>query len=347
MQRALTIDGSIGEGGGQMLRTSISLSAILKIPIEINNIRAKRPNPGLRPQHLSAVKSVAELFSAKVENLQLGADWIRFHPSDKFNPPSNPLDIGTAGSIPLVLLTLIPAVALSGNSLELEIIGGTDVKASPTLDYIRFVALAAYRMIGIRFEIEVKKRGYYPKGGGRVKVKISRCSSPQPVELLDMRISEPNVHSVCSGLPNHVADRQISSAIAAIEKAGMRCRICSSSIETSHSPGTSVLVYSTSEYGSFRGGDCIGERGKPAETVGREAANRFIDVTCTPAAVDPFLADMLVIPLSLCKGLSRYHASRITSHLTTNLELASQFTGCQYSIDKQERRSEGIVEIRG
>src|SRR5437588_7827871 len=168
MMQGIHVDGSSGEGGGQILRTSISLSAILGIPVEIDNIRSKRSNPGLQPQHLSAVKSVAELFCAKVENLQIGANWIKFTPTNTFNPSQNVFDIGTAGSIPLVLMAIVPAVALSGNKAALEIIGGTDVKASPTIDYIRYVVLAAYQMVGIKFRLEVMKRGYYPKGGGVV-----------------------------------------------------------------------------------------------------------------------------------------------------------------------------------
>src|SRR5690348_16596192 len=126
------INGSQGEGGGQILRTAISLSAIIGVPVEVTDIRAKRQNPGLRPSHLAAVKVVTDLFGAKVENLQVGADWIRFSPSSyRANGDLQKVDIGTAGSIPLTLMAIIPAVSLSGNKLEIEITGGTDVKASP------------------------------------------------------------------------------------------------------------------------------------------------------------------------------------------------------------------------
>ena len=138
------IDGSQGEGGGQILRSAISLSAILQKPVEITSIRAKRPNPGLRPSHMTAVKVVADLFSARVENLSVGSTWVRFYPS-KFVGGSARVDIGTAGSIPLTLMTVVPAVALSGNALEIEITGGTDVKTSPTIDYLRYVMAEAYR----------------------------------------------------------------------------------------------------------------------------------------------------------------------------------------------------------
>ena len=171
MTEPVRIDGSQGEGGGQILRTAVSLAAIIGRPIEVTGIRAKRDNPGLRPQHMTGVKILADLFHAEVENLQVGAEWVRFAPSDKFAGGPLKVDVGTAGSIPMILMAVVPAVSLSNNSLEIEITGGTDVRASPTIDYVRHVVADAYRNIGIKFSIEVLKRGYYPKGGGIVQAR--------------------------------------------------------------------------------------------------------------------------------------------------------------------------------
>ncbi|MFL6432207.1 MAG: RNA 3'-terminal phosphate cyclase [Nitrososphaeraceae archaeon] len=138
----LIIDGSYGEGGGQIVRTAVSLSTITGKPIQITNIRSKRNKPGLRTQHFSAVKAVADLFHAKVENLKVGADWIRFTPShhthpfgstDYFDYGITKIDIGTAGSISNVLMTIIPAICFSGISHDLQIVGGTDVQYGPTI----------------------------------------------------------------------------------------------------------------------------------------------------------------------------------------------------------------------
>jgi RNA 3'-terminal phosphate cyclase (ATP) len=340
----LRIDGSLGEGGGQILRSAVSFSAIIGLPVEVVNIRAGRPNPGLRPQHLSAVKAVADLFSAKVENLKIGSDWIRFAPT-RFSGASARIDIGTAGSIPMVLLTVIPAVSLSGTGVDIEIAGGTDVKASPTIDYLRHVVAAAFRIIGIRFDIEVIKRGYYPKGGGLVRAEISSCKSPETVDLLNIRSLEPKVASVCSSLPKHVAERQISSALIWLEKSGVKCNSYSASFESSLSPGSSALVYSVSDFGPYIGGDSIGEIGKRAEDVGQEAAQRFLESHLAGMAVDPFLSDMLVIPLALSRGRSRFRVDRVTAHLETNLVVASKMVGCSYKINRAEKGY--IVEIEG
>lgn len=329
----LRIDGSQGEGGGQILRTSVSLSAITGKPVEITNIRSKRPNPGLRPSHLTAIKILADIFQAKVANLQVGSDRVLFEPSGQFIGGSTKVDIGTAGSIPLTLMAVVPAVSLSGNELEIEITGGTDVRGSPTIDYVRYVVADIFRSIGIKFSVEVVKRGYYPKGGGIVKAMIQACRSPAASEFLNGRCVEPRMTSVCSELPKHVAERQISSALVALEKAGIKCGSYSASYESALSPGTSMLVYSVSDFGGpYVGGDSIGERGKRAEEVGQEAASRFIESTLAGAAVDPFLADILVLPLCLAKGRSAYRMARATGHLHTNLTVASAVTGCRFDI---------------
>ncbi|HEX2014731.1 MAG TPA: RNA 3'-terminal phosphate cyclase, partial [Nitrososphaera sp.] len=254
----LRIDGSQGEGGGQILRTAISLSAITQTPIEVVNIRAKRANPGLRPQHLTAIGILAKIFHATVENLQAGADWIRFRPSGRYEGGSLKFDVGTAGSIPMILVAVVPAVSLTNNSLQIELAGGTDVRGSPTIDYVRYVLAEAYRSIGIRFSLDVLKRGYYPKGGGRVKADIEACRSPGTIELLDIQRAEPRIASVCCQLPKHVAERQISSALLALEKKGICCNSYIASLETAMSPGSSVIVYSAPGFGPFIGGDSIG-----------------------------------------------------------------------------------------
>ncbi|MDQ3977088.1 MAG: RNA 3'-terminal phosphate cyclase [Thermoproteota archaeon] len=339
------IDGSQGEGGGQILRTAISLSAITGKPIEVNNIRSKRTNPGLRPQHMAGIRIIADLFHAKFENLKVGAEWIRFSPSDKFEGGSVKFDIGTAGSIPLTLMTVVPAVSLSNNNLQIEISGGTDVKASPTIDYIKHVVAKSYLSLGAKFSVDVLKRGYYPKGGGVVQSTIMSCKRPSTIELLAPGYLEPKINSVCCQLPVHIAKRQISSALIALEKKDIQCSNYTVSLESSVSPGSSILVYSASDFGLYVGGDSIGELGKRAEAVGTEAAERFLESILAQATVDPFLADMIVLPLALSKGRSRYRIARVTQHLLTNLHVVSEIVGCKYSIDQHD--GSYVVMIEG
>ena len=342
----LTIEGSYGEGGGQILRSAVSLSAITGKSIEVINIRAKRQNPGLRPQHMQATRAVAEIFNARVENLKVGAEWIRFIPKpDSYEDSELKIDTGTAGSIPMILQTIIPAVALSGKSLSVQITGGTDVKMSPTADYLRLVVLKAYKSLGINFSLNILKRGYYPKGGGIIQAEISPCKNTRSVELLNRQNVEPKIASVCCQLPKNVAERQISSALLRLERLGVRCNVYSSSFESSLSPGTSILVYSESDFGTYIGGDSVGARKKSAEKVGQEAVQNFFESYQTNVPIDRFLADMLVIPLSLAKGRSRYRIGIVTEHLKTNLYVVSQIVGCKYQIEPSENSY--IVNIEG
>jgi len=340
----IRIDGSYGEGGGQILRTAVALSIITSKPIEVSNIRAKRPNPGLRAQHVTAVNILADIFDAKVENARIGSSTVRFIPSKSISREHARVDIGTAGSITLVLQALIPAVSISGNRLTIELIGGTDVRWSPSIDYVRYVLKQAYSMLGIRFDIEVKRRGYYPVGNGSVHVSIEPCSNLNSIELVSAPRMEPSIVSICSNLPKHVADRQIAGALVSLESNGIMCRSYSSSIEQSSSPGSSILVHAASDYGPFIGGDAVGERGKRAEDVGREAAMKFIKPYLSNATVDPYLADMFVVPLSISSGVSKYIVNEVTMHLSTNLYIASMITGCKYSI-KEMSDNQYLVSI--
>ena len=183
----LKIDGSFGEGGGQILRSTISLSVLLQKPVEIYNIRSNRPKSGLRAQHIHTIKILADIFNAKVENLFPGSQFLRFIPNKPFEDNSKAIkvNIGTAGSISMVLQALIPSIALSKKFIDIQIIGGTDVRMSPTIDYLRYVVLEAYKIIGINFNVDVLRRGYYPKGGGIVNAKIFPCKNLDLIDLTD------------------------------------------------------------------------------------------------------------------------------------------------------------------
>ncbi len=341
----IRIDGSYGEGGGQILRTAVALSIITCKPIEVFNIRAKRPNPGLRAQHATAINVLADIFNARAENVSIGSSTVRFIPSNSISKEHARVDIGTAGSITLVLQALIPAVSITGNRLMIELLGGTDVKWSPTIDYVRYVLKQAYSMLGIKFDIEVKRRGYYPVGNGLVYASIEPCNNLSSIELVSAPRIEPSIISVCSNLPKHVADRQIAGALTLLEKNGINCKAYSSSIEHSTSPGSSILVYASSDYGPFIGGDSIGEKGKRAEDVGRDAAFKFIRPYTSNATVDPYLADMLVLPLSIAKGRSTFIINEPTEHLLTNLYIARVITGCKYSLSKVNEKGNCILTI--
>jgi RNA 3'-terminal phosphate cyclase (ATP) len=346
----ILVDGSMGEGGGQILRSAITISTLIGKPVEVINIRSNRKNPGLKQQHVSTIQLLSKLFKINTENAKVGANWIKFraHKNIEIDSENNKLvaDIGTAGSIPLLLQTIIPIIAIFQKNLTLRIQGGTDVKFSPTIDYIRHVLKDAFSRIGITFCINVLKRGFYPNGQGIVDVEIKKISELHAIEFCNFKDTQPNIISIASKLPRHVPDRQIGYAITTLEKKGIKTIKHKSAIETADNAGSSILVYSTSESGIYLGADFIGVRGIKGETIGYKAATRFISDYESHACVDQFLADMLVLPLSFVRGKSKFKISKITNHLITNLELIKNINGLKYNIDKVADK-EFIVSIIG
>ncbi len=334
----ILVDGSMGEGGGQILRSAITIATLIGKPVKVINIRSNRKDPGLKQQHVSIIQLLSKIFDIRTENVVVGADWIKFkaHKNLEINSDKDKVffDIGTAGSIPLLLQTLIPIIAIFRKNLVLRIQGGTDVRYSPTIDYTKFVQRDILSRIGIPFNLNVIKRGFYPKGHGIVDVEIKKILDLHTIELCNFKETQPNILSIAGKLPRHVPDRQIEYAITTLEKKGIKTMKHTSAIENAESPGSSILVYSTSESGIYLGADSIGEKGIRAETIGYNAAIKFIADYEAQACIDQHLADMIILPLSLVKGRSRFKISKITNHLSTNLELIKQINGIEYSIEK-------------
>lgn len=330
------VDGSQGEGGGQVLRSAVAFSAILLQPVRVTKIRAGRGVPGLRRQHMSALSVLAKVVGGKLGGATEGSSEITFAPGDS-GLGSLSIDMGTAASVTLVLQAVIPATALSRRSLRLELVGGTDVPWSPTFDYFALVVREAYRRIGIRFSVDAARRGYYPRGGGRVLAQIEPCSSLVPQDLLSRgELPGVNLLSRCGSLPRHVAERQLSAASGFIERSGLKVLRGDIYEERSDSPGSSILVHFSGASVSL-GSDGIGARGKLSEEVGRGAAERFVAEVGSGACLDSNLADMVIPLLSLARSPSRVRVREVTPHLRTGLEIARQFTSCGWSAEPQER----------
>jgi len=330
----IEVDGSTGEGGGQILRTSISLSIATNTPVHIFNIRSKRPNPGIQPQHYMAIKAAATISDAELIGLKLSSESIFFKPK-KVSDKISRIDIGTAGSIPLVLQTLVPCLVTSRLQCPIELIGGTDVKWSPTIDYIKYVFSPFLKAVGIKLYLEIKRRGYYPRGGGQVVFEVENVSFPKILKFNKIN-KEIMVRSICSNLPKDVAERQASKVLSILQRSEL---YLSTKTYVSNgvalSPGTSVLIYSVGESGPYIGSDSIGEKGKPAEKVGEEAALSFLNEFSSFPNVDAHLGDMIIPYLFLSPYPLKVKISRITRHLETNLFISSLFIKRKYSLTKQ------------
>jgi len=329
------VDGAKGEGGGQILRTAVAFSAIQGRPVRIYRIRAGRDVPGLKRQHISALQVIAKVFGGELEGATEGSSEVTFVPGRQ-RLDALALDMRTAASITLVLQAVVPAVALTGSRLNLEIVGGTDVPWSPTYDYFERVVREAYARIGIDFTISARRRGYYPRGGGNISAAIAPCAELKPLDLTEGQgVRDVLLVSRCGRLPRHVAERQLASARAELAKASFGVSSSELSEEQSDSPGSSLLAYFVGP-SKFIGADGIGVKGKPAEEVGRDSASRFVVAALSGACLDSNLADMVLPLLSLAHKASRVAVPRVTSHLQSGLELASQFTGCRWSVHEGE-----------
>ena len=322
----IKIDGGWGEGGGQIIRSAVTLSAIMGKPVEIENIRKNRKAPGLRPQHLLGVKILSKICQARVEGLHVNSTSLKFFPSEGLDLDLQE-DIGTAGSISLILQVLIPAVSLMKNSLKLSIIGGTDVPWSPTWDYTRHVFSEALSRIGIDFISETKRRGYYPKGGGLVETQIQPSKNPRPISLLKRDTKVARLSCTYSQIPREVIEKETDTARNILAKNGFDCNITIQE-ENALDKGCSMLILSH-DSGSVTGSDGIYQ--KSLNGLGESVAKRFIE---SNLGVDLNLSDMLVVPLSLIKETSVFRVKQITKHLETNLFVASKMTGCRYGIGK-------------
>ncbi len=322
----IKIDGSFGEGGGQIIRSAVTLSAITGRPVEIENIRKNRKVPGLRPQHMLGVKILAKICQAKVEGLHVNSTSLKFVPSSGIDMELRE-DVGTAGSIPLILQVLIPAVSLVKKRLKISITGGTDVPWSPTADYTKFVLGKAFSTIGIDFSLDIKKRGYYPKGGGLVETEIVPCKTLKPVSFTKRTTKSAKMLCSYHKMSRNAIENEINDAKRTLEVHDFNVEY-SIKEETALDKGCSILIFSSDDT-SVIGSDVIYQ--KNMEGMGRLVADKFVE---SNLGVDASLSDMLVTPLSLIPETSIFRVNHITKHLETNLFVASKITNCKYGIGK-------------
>lgn len=367
-----TIDGSTGEGGGQVLRTALSLAAILGQPIQITNIRAGRKQPGLRPQHVQSVKAAAALCNARLDGVQEHSRELRFEPQTPPQSGAYVFDIGTAGAATLVLQTVLLPLALAGGPSTVIIRGGTHVSWSPPFDYVEQVYLPALAALGIQCRLELVKWGFYPKGGGELRATIEPAAAalagPAPAlaglslypgrgrpsqhptaspALAGLRPSQVSpwtpprgelvalsVLSAAANVGNQVTARQASRAYNRLAAAKLPVTPQTRLLNPpSIGPGTCVFVLAEYANGARAGFTGYGRQGYPAERVADDAVDAFLAHHASDAPVDPHLADQLILPLALLDQPLVFHTSQITQHLLTNIWVVEQFLGPRFRVD--------------
>ncbi|KXA90907.1 ribosomal subunit interface protein [candidate division MSBL1 archaeon SCGC-AAA259A05] len=346
----LEIDGSMGEGGGSILRISLALSAVSGQSIKVRKIRANRPKPGLSNQHLKAVEALQKLTDGETEGAEIRSKEVTFRPKT-LEGGKIKVDIGTAGSTTLILQALMPPAAFVESPVNAEIIGGTDNPFAPPIDYLMNVTLPMLKKLGYRGKVKGLKRGHYPKGGGKIEAGIKPVEKFQPLNLTEAgEIDLISGISHCVKLPGHIAKRQAEAASKKLEEDGydsdIEVEYYKKSEDFHLSPGTGIVLWVKTENGAILGSSSLGEKGKPAEKVGKEAAKELIDQMETGCAFDRYLTDQIIPYLAMAEGKSEISSAELTSHALTNIKLVRKILGTKIDVTGRKGKT-GRIKIEG
>jgi RNA 3'-terminal phosphate cyclase (ATP) len=329
----IEIDGSAGEGGGQIVRTAVSLAAVTGRGVEIVRVRERRERPGLQPQHLAAVRAAAAICDATTVGDRVGSRHLLFEPGRAPASGDYVFDVRTAGAATLVMQTvLVPLLRAEGES-SIEVIGGTHQPMSPPADYLQHVYAPALGRFGEHVEAEYGPAGYYPRGGGRVRA-IVAGGTLGSVELVDRgRRESLDAYVVTSGLAEHVAERGAATISELVPDA--RIHVIDAQ---AFSRGAAVTLVAR-HVGGLGGFSSIGRPGLPMERVASGACQRFLEWNALDAACDEHLSDQLVLPACLGKATSQWTTPRVTEHLRTVLGVAEAFVPMSWTI------ADGLVQL--
>jgi RNA 3'-terminal phosphate cyclase (ATP) len=326
----IEIDGAMGEGGGQILRTSLAMSLITGQGFHLRRVRANRDRPGLRPQHLTCVRAAARIGDAKIQGAAEGSRELWFEPRE-LRPGHDEFSIPTAGALSLVLHTVyLPLALRSSEVCDLVLEGGTHVNASPCFHFLETTWRRYLEEIGIRVALRLERSGFYPRGGGRIHVRIKPCNEPRTLQIVQTQpVNRITIQSAVAGLPVSIAARQDRQASERLRPSGLPLE--SRVEEWPGGPGTmlALILHGPVVPIMFF---ALGARGKPAERVADEAVDEALAYLNSPGGVDPHSADQLLLPLVLAPGHSCYPVSAITSHLLTNALVIGQFINRQIRV---------------
>ena len=320
----ITIDGSIGEGGGQVLRTSLALSLVTGQAFRITNIRAGRKQPGLLRQHLTAVRAATEASGARVKGDVIGSRDLVFEP-DAVRPGEYQFAVGTAGSATLVLQTVLPALMTAAGPSRLVLKGGTHNPWAPPFDFLEKALLPLLGRMGPQVAVRLVRPGFYPAGGGEFTVDIRPAPHLTPLELLERgEITGRRARAMLARLPDHIAERELKVVRAKLGwPAGT---LAVERVEESLGPGNVVVIEVECEHVTevFTG---FGELKRRAESVAAKAVDEVRRWLAAGVPVGPHLADQLLVPLALAGG--RFRTLQPSRHTETNIAVIAQFVGAK------------------
>ncbi|MFW5713473.1 MAG: RNA 3'-terminal phosphate cyclase [Brevefilum sp.] len=339
------IDGSYGEGGGQILRSSLTLSALTGMPLHIHHIRTNRDQPGLRQQHLTAVKAIGRITRAEVQGATLNSTELTLKPKG-IHAGKYQFDIPTAGALTLVLQTIFLPLSFADGTSWVALTGGTHVHWSPIYHYLQEHWLPIMDELGLRLKIALGKAGFFPGGGGEVTLKVLQAKSLKPFTCTDRGdlVTIRGLSGVAN-LEDDIAKRQKHQALKRLYDVCQNSKIKTMRLPA---PGKGTFVLLKADFANC-GSACftaLGAPGKPAEQVADEAVDQLMDFFDTDGCLDHFLADQLLLPLSFVRRMSKFRTDAITGHLRTNAHVIQQFLPVAIEIEGEEN-TPGLVRVKG
>lgn len=341
MSTLVVLDGREGEGGGQVLRSALSLSVITGRPFRLEHVRAKRKPGGLKAQHLTCVTGAGVISEAKVEGAKLGSTEVEFHPRQVSTQPRT-FEVGTAGSTSLLLQCLVYPLALAGGA-RLTLRGGTHVSHSPSFDYLERVWLPMVRVYGLEVGLSLEAGGFFPQGGGVITAEIAQVGEVDESDV-DLEpvgaLRHAEVLSTVGGLPLEIASRQNAAVAERLGREGIRAETEVRAPTVHHSRGSAVLICANLESGLVAGASSLGERGVRAEEVGASAAESFLAFVESGGSLDEHLGDQVLLPAALAAGgflgpvrTTHFTAAVISEHLTTHAMVLQRFLGVEVDVE--------------
>jgi RNA 3'-terminal phosphate cyclase (ATP) len=344
MAESLYIDGSRGEGGGQVLRSSLALALVTGKPVTVDRIRAGRDNPGLMRQHLTSVNAAVEICGGRASGAALGSRSITFEPQP-VRPGEYRFNVGSAGSATLVLQTVLPALLIADGPTNLILEGGTHNPWAPPFNFLERAFMPLVNRMGPHVEMELERHGFYPAGGGRFRIHIQPARALAGFDLCERgEIVERRARVLLANLPEHIARREIATII---DKTGWRNKWCEVDAVDSAGPGNAVLLEVASEHVTevFT---AFGEQGVKAERVAADAAKQANEYITAGVPVGHYLADQLMLPLGISAWQGAggsYRTLPLSLHATTHLELLREFLGVRIDVESSGPDSRCTVRL--
>jgi RNA 3'-terminal phosphate cyclase (ATP) len=324
----IVLDGSFGEGGGQILRTALSLSLVTGMPFRMEKIRAGRERPGLLRQHLAAVLAAAQVGEAVADGAHLGSTALTFTPTT-IKPGRYHFAVGTAGSATLVFQTILPALMMASEPSRITLEGGTHNQAAPPFDFLARTFLPLLEKMGPKVSVRLEKYGFYPAGGGRFVAEIEPCHTLSPIHIDERgHTAKPKVQAVVANLARQIAQRECDSAAKLLDLGLEQLQI----VETRNSPGPgNVVMVELASEALVEIVTAFGKMGVSAEKVAMEAANQAREYLASEAAVGEHLADQLLLPMAMAGGGS-FTTRTVSSHSRTNAAVIQTFLPLAFEI---------------